>query len=171
MIINKKLVTMILSLIICLNLGFQVNAAVVNKPTEHIANVVYFVNFKDSQGNFMDGKVDKIKDMFDGPRKISLSNYIKTISYNQMNVHNYFPQEKDGEIIPYTLSNNRSYYNKFNEYEMISEIIKNVPVDSKYNIDMNNDGYVDNVIFILGQRLIKKMMYFGLIRPIIMVLH
>ena len=134
MITNKKLVTIILSLIVCLNLGFEVNAAVLNKPTEHIANVVYFVNFKDSQGNFMDGKVDKIKDMFDGPRKISLSNYIKTISYNQMNVHNYFPQEKDGEIIPYTLSNNRSYYNKFNEYEMISEIIKNVPVDSKYNM-------------------------------------
>lgn len=65
MITNKKLVTIILSLIVCLNLGFEVNAAVVNKPTEHIANVVYFVNFKDSQGNFMDGKVDKIKDMFD----------------------------------------------------------------------------------------------------------
>ena len=152
MITNKKLVTIVLSLIICLNLGFQVNAAVVNKPTEHIANVVYFVNFKDSQGNFMDGKVDKIKDMFDGPRKISLSNYIKTISYDQMNVHNYFPQEKDGEIIPYTLSNNRSYYNKFNEYEMISEIIKNVPVDSKYDIDMNKDGYVDNAIFIFGAK-------------------
>ena len=41
-------------------------------------------------------KVDKVKNMFDGPTNNSLSNYIKTISYNQMKVHNYFPQEKDG---------------------------------------------------------------------------
>ena len=48
-----------LALIMCLDVSITANAAVLNKPTEHIANVVYFVDFKDSNSNFMDGKVDK----------------------------------------------------------------------------------------------------------------
>ena len=147
---KKRIVPIILMIIIFLNIGLNVRAAVVNKATEHIANLVYFVNFKDSDPNFMDGKFDEVKEMFDGNKNSSLSNYIKTISYNQMNVHNYFPQEKDGQIIPYTLPNDRSYYNKDNEYELISTVLKNVSVDKKYNIDMDNDGYVDNVIFIFA---------------------
>ena len=90
--------------------------------------------------------------MFDGDKDSSLSNYIKTISYNQMNVHNYFPQEEDGKIKPYTLPNNRSYYNKSNETELISTVLSNVSVNKDYNIDMNNDGYVDNVIFIFAAK-------------------
>lgn len=144
----KKIVLIILMLVFPFNWGFTGRAAVANKTKQNIANVVYFVNFKDHEGNFMEDKVSKVKDMFYGEKKTSLSNYIKTISYDQMNVHNYFPQEKDNVIIPYTMSNNRDYYNKDNEYEMISEVINNVSVDAKYNIDMNNDGFVDNVILV-----------------------
>ena len=148
----KRIMALFLALIMCLDVSITANAAVLNKPTEHIANVVYFVDFKDSNSNFMDGKVDKVKDMFDGNKDTSLSNYIKIISYNQMNVHNYFPQEQNGKIIPYRLPNNRSYYNNSNETELISNVLENVPVDPSYNIDMNNDGYVDNVIFIFGAK-------------------
>ena len=107
----KRIMAIFLALIMCLDVNITANAAVLNKNTEHIANIVYFVDFKDSNSNFMDGKVDRVKDMFDGNKATSLSNYIKTISYDQMNVHNYFPQEKNGNIIPYKLPNNRSYYN------------------------------------------------------------
>ena len=148
----KRIMALFLALIMCLDVSITANAAVLNKPTEHIANVVYFVDFKDSNSNFMDGKVDKVKDMFDGNKDTSLSNYIKIISYNQMNVHNYFPQEQNGKITPYRLPNNRSYYNNSNETELISNVLENVPVDPSYNIDMNNDGYVDNVIFIFGAK-------------------
>ena len=115
----KRIMALFLALIMCLDVSITANAAVLNKPTEHIANVVYFVDFKDSNSNFMDGKVDKVKDMFDGNKDTSLSNYIKIISYNQMNVHNYFPQEQNGKITPYRLPNNRSYYNNSNETELI----------------------------------------------------
>ena len=148
----KRIMALFLALIMCLDVSITANAAVLNKPTEHIANVVYFVDFKDSNSNFMDGKVDKVKDMFDGNKDTSLSNYIKIISYNHMNVHNYFPQEQNGKITPYRLPNNRSYYNNSNETELISNVLENVPVDPSYNIDMNNDGYVDNVIFIFGAK-------------------
>lgn len=148
----KRIMAIFLALIMCLDVNITANAAVLNKNTEHIANVVYFVDFKDSNSNFMDGKVDRVKDMFDGNKDTSLSNYIKIISYDQMNVHNYFPQEKNGNIIPYKLPNNRSYYNTSNEDELITTVLKNVSVDPSYNIDMNNDGYVDNVIFIFGAR-------------------
>ncbi|MBQ3420183.1 MAG: Ig-like domain-containing protein, partial [Romboutsia sp.] len=33
-----------------------------------------------------------------------------------------------------------------------STVLNNVPVDTNYDIDMNNDGYVDNVIFIFGAK-------------------
>lgn len=145
-----KIALLLSAVILCLNFTISANAAVSNKTQEHIANLVYFVDFKDSEGNFMDGKVTRIKEMFNGNTNSSLTNYIKTISYNKMNVHNYFPQEKNGTIVPYRMSQNRSYYNKYNEYEMLMEVIKNVSVDSKYNLDMNNDGFVDNVIFIFG---------------------
>lgn len=146
--IKKKILSLILAILIGLNFNFTARAATTNKETEDIANVIYFVDFNDSEGNFMDEKMDRIKDMFNGEKDTSLSSYIKKISYNQMNVHNYFPQEVNGKITPYRLSNNRSDYSKFNEYHMISEVISNVQVDTSYNIDMNNDGYVDNVIFI-----------------------
>lgn len=148
--IKKRNLLIILIIIMILNFNFTVNAASNNKEIEHIANIIYFVDFNDSQGNFMEGKMDMVKDMFDGKKDTSLSSYIKKISYNQMNVHNYFPQEKNGRITPYRLSNNRSYYNKSNEHQMIEEVIKNVQVDGNYNIDMNNDGYVDNVIFVFN---------------------
>ena len=148
----KRIMALILSLIMCLDVSFTASAAVINKPTEHMANVVYFVDFKDSDSNFMEGKFDKVKKMFDGNTDSSLSNYIKKISYNQMNVHNYFPQENGGKVKPYTLPNNRSYYNKSNETELISTVLSNVSVNKDYNIDMNNDGYVDNVIFIFAAK-------------------
>lgn len=148
----KIIMSLILALIMCLDVSITANAAVINKPTEHIANVVYFVDFKDSDPNFMDGKFDKVKNMFDGNTDSSLSNYIKKISYDQMNVHNYFPQEKGGKITPYKLPNNRSYYSKSNETELISTVLNNVSVNRDYNIDMNNDGYVDNVIFIFAAK-------------------
>lgn len=144
----KRMMSSILVLVICLNVGFTANAAVLNKSTEDIANVVYFVDFKDSGSNFMDGKLDRVKNMFEGDKESSLTNYIKTISYNQMNVHNYFPQEIGGEIISYKLPNNRAYYDKTNEQELLTTVLNNVVVDKNYNIDMNNDGFVDNVIFI-----------------------
>ena len=62
----KRIMALFLALIMCLDVSTTATAAVLNKPTEHIANVVYFVDFKDSNSNFMDGKVDKVKDMFDG---------------------------------------------------------------------------------------------------------
>ena len=150
--IMSFILVLIMSLIMCLDRSLIASAAVNNKTTEHIANLIYFVDFKDSDSNFMDGKVEKVKNMFDGDKDSSLSNYIKTISYNQMNVHNYFPQESGGKIIPYTLPNTRSYYNKTNEEELITTVLSNVAVDKNYNLDMNNDGYVDNVIFIFAAK-------------------
>ena len=75
------ILVLIMSLIMCLDRSLIASAAVNNKTTEHIANLIYFVDFKDSDSNFMDGKVEKVKNMFDGDKDSSLSNYIKTISY------------------------------------------------------------------------------------------
>ena len=41
----KRIMALFLALIMCLDVSITANAAVLNKPTEHIANVVYFVDF------------------------------------------------------------------------------------------------------------------------------
>ena len=68
--------SLILALIMCLDLSITSNAAVINKPTQNIANVVYFVDFKDSDSNFMDGKFDKVKKMFDGDKDSSFDTFL-----------------------------------------------------------------------------------------------
>ena len=62
----KRIMSLILTMIMCLNVTITASADVINKSTEHIANVVYFVDFKDSNPNFMNGKFYKVKNMFDG---------------------------------------------------------------------------------------------------------
>lgn len=154
--IQKRRLATFLTIILSLSFIFKVNASEGNKNITKIANVVYFIKFSDSKSNFMDGKFEDVKDIFQGEKNISLTNYIKTISYNQMNVHNYYPQEVNNNINLYTMSNNRSYYNKYNEYEMIEEVLKNVSVNPNYNVDMNDDGYVDNVIFVFDGKVTEK---------------
>jgi M6 family metalloprotease-like protein len=120
----------------------------VKSETQEFTNVVIFVDFFDSTDNFMDGRRDKIIEMYDGTSVKSLSKYISTISNGKMQINNYFPQDDGQTIVPYRLSKPRSYYNNTNEYEMIKEIIAGISVNSNIPLDMNNDGQVDNVTFI-----------------------
>ncbi len=104
-----------LALIMCLDVSITANAAVLNKPTEHIANVVYFVDFKDSNSNFMDGKVDKVKDMFDGNK----DTYYMTPASNTMQDHyRNIDLNLDGiyELSKIVIYNNEGSYNHYQIY-------------------------------------------------------
>lgn len=122
----------------------------VKEGTQEFTNIIIFADFTDSQGNFMDNRRDTIIEMYNGTSIKSLSNYISTISNGKMKINNYFPQDNNSVIIPYRLSKPRSYYNSSTEYEMIKEIITNISVDPSINLDMNNDGSVDNVTFVFS---------------------
>lgn len=122
----------------------------VKEGTQELTNIIVFANFSDSEGNFMENRRDTIIEMYNGTSIKSLSNYIYTISNRKIKVNNYFPQDNNSVIIPYTLSKPRSYYNSSREYEMIKEIINHISVDKSINLDRNNDGEVDNVTFIFS---------------------
>ena len=120
----------------------------VKEGTQELTNIIVFADFADSEGNFMENRRDTIIEMYNRTSIKSLSNYIYTISNGKIKVNNYFPQDNSSVIIPYTLSQPRSYYNTSREYEMIKEIISHISVDKSINLDRNNDGEVDNVTFI-----------------------
>ncbi|MBD7915641.1 M6 family metalloprotease domain-containing protein [Clostridium sp. Sa3CUN1] len=120
----------------------------VKEGAQELTNIIVFINFSDSEGNFMENRRNTIIEMYNGTSIKSLSNYISTISNEKVKVNNYFPQDNNSVIIPYTLSQPRSYYNSSKEYEMIKEIISHISVDTSINLDRNNDGQVDNVTFV-----------------------
>ena len=81
----------------------------VKEAAQELTNIIVFANFADSEGNFMENRRDTIIEMYNGTSIKSLSNYISTISNEKVKVNNYFPQDNNSVIIPYTLSQPRSY--------------------------------------------------------------
>lgn len=150
--ILKKVSFIILTTLIINNFNIIKSNATVNTSNEaqQFTNIILFVDFADSTDNFMDNRRDEIIEMYNGTSVKSLSKYISTISNGKMIINNYFPQDNGTKIETYRLSKERSYYNNTNEYEMIKEIVNNVSIDSSINLDMNNDGEVDNVTFIFA---------------------
>ncbi|WP_148324380.1 immune inhibitor A domain-containing protein [uncultured Clostridium sp.] len=148
----KKVSFMILITLLINNFNIIRANATENNSNEvqELANIILFVDFADSTDNFMDNRRDEIIEMYNGTSIKSLSKYISIISNGKMLVNNYFPQDNGNTIETYRLSKERSYYNKLNEYEMIKEIVNNVSISSNINLDMNNDGEVDNITFIFA---------------------
>lgn len=150
--ILKKLSFIVLTTLLINNFNIIKATATENTSNEvqEFANVVLFVDFADSTDNFMDNRRDEIIEMYNGTSIKSLSKYISTISNGKMLINNYFPQDNGTTIETYRLSKERSYYNNSNEYEMIKEIVNNISIDKSINLDMNNDGEIDNITFIFA---------------------
>jgi len=158
----------LLSLILALSLsstGIQaVQAETSGQSTEQFANLVLFVQFSDTTGNFMDTVSNNskqttytenaVRDYLDTTYPKSLVSYMDTISYGQFHVNTFMPQLSGGKITPITLSNTRASYDSWSniysaEKEALDLAKKNFGIDSK-NYDLNGDTYVDNVTFIFA---------------------
>lgn len=130
---------------------FPVSSISVNAETAavQVNNIVLFAQSDPlSSSNFMEERTTDIVSMCNDTDTFhSLSGYIDAISYSKMQVTSYFPQMKDGTIIPYVLSADETEY--LNCEQIAVEILQNISIPKDIPLDGNSDGFVDNIIFVI----------------------
>ena len=133
-------------------------AASNSHTTEDFANVVVFACLSseeaaDDQAFFEDpSNTAKLIELYDGDYGRSVTNYMASISYGQLALHNIFPQynEESGSIEPYMLTVTKEAANASDvDAQIITEIINNNPDLSQYVTDYDGDGCIDNLTVIL----------------------
>ncbi|MBP5190822.1 MAG: M6 family metalloprotease domain-containing protein [Bacteroidales bacterium] len=134
-------------------------------------NIVIFVRFSDE--NEISTSLSTINAMFNdsSANATSMYNYFKTVSYNKIHIPTYYYPTPDGNNVisyqdslprayymPYDATTNPSGYDDDNErrdrefsllQRAIDYVNANSPVSSAINLDMDNDGFVDNICFIV----------------------
>lgn len=127
-------------------------------------NLVIFIRFSD-QGE-MATSLNTIDAMLNDSSETanSMYNYFKQVSYNKLSiVSHYYPAPSNDTIISYQDIYPRDYYTPFSyqsDYERryreqslleraVNYVVANSPVPTDLDIDMDNDGKVDNVCFVV----------------------
>lgn len=151
------------------------SAATLTRATRNfdlLNNLVIFIRFADDD-DFTQSPVT-LYNMFNAPDNLSLYNYFKTVSYNQIEISSHLlPTPTGSTILSYQDTHPRSYYCKWSEdnpdgygdddpdnsiyprtereMSLVSNAIEYarayLPAD--LNLDNNNDGLVDNICFIV----------------------
>ncbi|MGE5400075.1 MAG: T9SS type A sorting domain-containing protein [Ignavibacteriales bacterium] len=132
-------------------------------------NICIFIRFAD-EGEFNDNiaKFDTISNSTFADA-YSLRNYYRTISFNKLEVISHFyPESRNNMVMSFRDSNPRGYYRKYNEnsnpggYQgdegylrlalMLNNMVDSVRslIPASLDIDMNNDGRIDNLCFIVS---------------------
>lgn len=144
-----------------------------NTNKGNMNNIVIFIRFADDSmfaNSFQDVQL-MFNDSSDNYHANSMFDYFKATSYNQLFIRTSFFPEADGDqIISYQDSFPRGYFMPWSEtnplgylendtiqqrtqreHDMLARAIDYVQnmIPSSLNIDYNNDGYVDNVCFVI----------------------
>lgn len=133
-------------------------------------NLVIFLRFSDDSNYSRPlSYVDQMFSDSSHNSAVSVYNYFKKASYNQIFVHTYYAPNPEGNtIISYQDSHPRAYYEPYSEnnpigytyrdrnqreFDLLENAINwinaNSPVPDSYNLDCNNDGDIDNVNFVV----------------------
>ena len=134
-------------------------------------NIVIFIRFSDETE--ITTPFSTINNMFNdtSANATSMCNYFRKASYGKINIlTHYYPTPSNNTIISFQDSLPRSYYmpydsasntngysndteSRLREFSLLERAVNyvnaNYPVSSSLNIDMDNDGYVDNICFVL----------------------
>lgn len=130
----------------------------------NFANVVVFARFQNDHisENYLNEDSDKttgdntvmeeIMHFYDGDYGRSFTRYMETVSNGQLHVKNLFPQydETTGQTsvitLPYNYDDVRA---KDIDYQVIGQIIDEMPELTDLAVDYDGDGYIDNFTVIL----------------------
>ena len=136
-----------------------------------ISNIVIFVRFADEPTTAFPDWIAEFDRMFNSPLPgaNSMYNYYREVSYNRLSILSTFYPSAIDSVVSYTDTHPRNYYKKFNavtnpagyttgdeawarEQTMLASAIGAVSsqVPAGLNIDANNDGFVDNVCFVVS---------------------
>ncbi|APT91615.1 hypothetical protein CPHO_00230 [Corynebacterium phocae] len=82
---------------------------------------------------------------------VSLDEYVDLVSYNQLRVHNFFPEEDGGRVNYITLPHSFEYYAQRGDVTTVArDTVKALAANlNKQQWDMNNDGRVDNLTVVM----------------------
>jgi M6 family metalloprotease-like protein len=139
------------------------------QATGTINNIVVFIRFSDDP-EFTDSKTT-YNSMFNRENYNSLKQYYKEVSYNQLTINSHFyPATTGTTVISYQDAQPRGYYQPYSstntigytggnngsqrrdrEHILLRNAVNyvNSSIPSNLDLDNNNDGYVDNVCFIV----------------------
>lgn len=134
-------------------------------------NLVIFIRFSDDSSYSRSlESVDKMFSDSSRNNSVSLYNYFKHASYNKIFMRTYYaPTPDSNTILSYQSPHPRAYYMPYNddntlgytnsddrrsrEFELlvgaVNWINDSAPVPTSYNLDCDNDGYIDNVNFVV----------------------
>lgn len=135
-------------------------------------NIVIFIRFSD-ETSCTTSPFSTMNGMFNDSTAgaVSMYNYFKTASYNKLHVPtSFFPTPSGSTVLSYQDSHPRSYYIPYSasnptgyvddddrqdrEFDLLENAVNwvniNSPVPTSLNIDMDNDGYIDNICFVVS---------------------
>lgn len=136
-------------------------------------NIVIFIRFSD-ETVCTTTPMDSIDAMFNdsAANAVSMYRYFQAASYNNLRiVTHYYPNPSGGTVLSYQDSHPRGYFQPYVAYSnpngyttenqrrsreftllenAVNWINANNPVDSTLDLDMDNDGLVDNICFLVS---------------------
>lgn len=145
------------------------STSVMAPHTGTMNNIVIYIKFADDS-EFATTR-QTYDDLFNLPTGVSLKSYYTEVSYNQLTISStHYPACAMTTNVSYTDLHNRNYFEPYNattnpngysndnerrlrEHGLLRDAINwinaNSPVPAGLNIDADNDGYVDNVCFVV----------------------
>ena len=131
-------------------------------------NIVIFVRFADEDTYNPPFTYAHYESMFNGENQVSVRDYFLEASYNQLTIDSYLVNNNENFVF-YNAPNPRSYYQPFSdtnpngytaenmvdrEHELLRRAIYYIEVnnlvDESVNLDMNDDGRIDSITFLVS---------------------
>ena len=156
----KKIRLLAAALLVPLTLTQITFPAKAESSARKIANLIVFVDFQDTVHENANcyTKYPQIQALFDGDENDpkSLKQYIKTISYGQIDVENVIPQynQETDHVVPVKLSMPSSEYSDGVQgdaklIEALAQVCQDQLNLSGEELDYDGDGIIDNLMLVL----------------------
>ena len=124
-------------------------------------NIVIFIRFNDEADYEAPHRLGYYENLFNGVNQISLRDYYLEASYGKLDIYSHLVLS-EGEIYYYTDIYDRNYYENQSsdsdqasvEHNLLKRAINEVDtlglIDSSLDLDVNNDGEIDSITFLVS---------------------
>ena len=152
--IKRGLALLLTLILLCTALPISAQAKTTGNKVVNKANIVLFGYFADDTQTAADAYFDQyageLVGYIDGSFGRSLKNYLSSISYGQLQIENTIPQYDGTTVHALQVPVNESDALVQNlDAQVIESLIAQMPSIADKTVDLDGDGYVDNVMVIL----------------------
>ena len=152
--IKRGLALLLTMILLCTALPISAQAKTTGNKTVNKANIVLFGYFADdtqtAANAYFDQYAGELVGYIDGSFGRSLKNYLNSISYGQLQMKNTIPQYDGTTVHALQVPVKESDALVQNlDTQIIESLIRQMPSIADKAVDLDGDGYVDNVMVIL----------------------